>query len=491
VIPRLIGPVGFLLTAARQRWRLLVIVTAIAVISVSVGAFSIVALDITESATFCGRCHTMKPELDAYERGSHSDVKCGECHVGPGIMSFVKAKLNGTRQMFEVLTNTHPKPIRAEPHKLPSPDDTCSRCHDRLNERRDLVVIRSDFGVDEANTEQKVGLAIRLSSTSPWGAGRIHGHNELKIQFVTSREDEEKIDWIRVERTDGTSAEYVAARSVHISTLAGSEVDAMKRGRPLRTFGCTDCHNRAGHELISPEKALDEALASGHLDRTLPFIKREALRTLTPDYASRVEASKAIASLRDFYVVNYPDVYAVKEKSINEALTVLGEIYEESASPEMKANYRTYPNNLGHEEGGGCFRCHDGAHVRVDNGRLTQQTLAWECSTCHSFPIWGGAVVNIAVNQPPQYHSDTLWLFTHKDVAQVSDPVPKPCSNCHTPSFCTTCHATGVRHDQMLYSHAALARDRGNKACAFCHQQVYCAQCHTSEEGNAAATPRP
>ncbi len=35
----------------------------------------------TETPDFCGRCHTMAPELQAYEAGPHSDVTCGECHV--------------------------------------------------------------------------------------------------------------------------------------------------------------------------------------------------------------------------------------------------------------------------------------------------------------------------------------------------------------------------------------------------------------------------
>ena len=65
-----------------------------------VGAFSAVSLiQWTETADFCGRCHTMSPELAAYEAGPHKEVACAECHVEPGITGWIKAKINGTKQL--------------------------------------------------------------------------------------------------------------------------------------------------------------------------------------------------------------------------------------------------------------------------------------------------------------------------------------------------------------------------------------------------------
>ena len=72
----------------------------------------------TETADFCGRCHTMAPELEAYHIGSHRDVACGECHVEPGIAGWVKAKLAGTRQLVGVVTGTYPTPIQPPDHAM-------------------------------------------------------------------------------------------------------------------------------------------------------------------------------------------------------------------------------------------------------------------------------------------------------------------------------------------------------------------------------------
>ena len=96
------------------------------------GTFTTVSLiQWTETADFCGRCHTMSPELAAYEMGPHRDVACAECHVEPGITGWIKAKINGTRQLVDVVLGTFPEPIPPPDHTdLPSSSDTCKRCHD-------------------------------------------------------------------------------------------------------------------------------------------------------------------------------------------------------------------------------------------------------------------------------------------------------------------------------------------------------------------------
>jgi hypothetical protein len=44
----------------------------------------------------------------------------------------------------------------------------------------------------------------------------------------------------------------------------------------------------------------------------------------------------------------------------------------------MKVSWGTYPNNLGHSDFPGCFRCHDGSHSAA-GGR----TIPNDCDTCH------------------------------------------------------------------------------------------------------------
>ena len=53
-----------------------------------------------ETPQFCGgSCHTMAPELAAYQNSPHSGVECVECHVAPDVAGWVSAKTSGIRKL--------------------------------------------------------------------------------------------------------------------------------------------------------------------------------------------------------------------------------------------------------------------------------------------------------------------------------------------------------------------------------------------------------
>jgi hypothetical protein len=54
-------------------------------------------------------------------------------------------------------------------------------------------------------------------------------------------------------------------------------------------------------------------------------------------------------------------------------------IYNRNIFPAMKVNWGTYPNNVGHTDFPGCFRCHDGAHTGPGDKTITQ-----DCGACHN-----------------------------------------------------------------------------------------------------------
>jgi hypothetical protein len=47
--------------------------------------------------------------------------------------------------------------------------------------------------------------------------------------------------------------------------------------------------------------------------------------------------------------------------------------------PELKVTWGTYPNDLGHTDSPGCFRCHDGSHATADG----KKTIGQDCASCH------------------------------------------------------------------------------------------------------------
>jgi hypothetical protein len=268
----------------------------------------------------------------------------------------------------------------------------------------------------------------------------------------------------------------------------------------VRTMDCFDCHNRAGHGQPTPAQAVDIAMSSGEISPALPYIKKNAVSLLEADYASIDAANTAIEGLRTTYETAYPALATKYSARIDDAITEIQSIYAELATPEMKVQAATYPDNLGHQSAPGCFRCHDGAHFKVVNGKATTETIPSSCSTCHTFPQVGPSITGLLLGGEPVSHKEKLWTFSHKDAAAAIasernaqaqklppgsvEPAGTACGTCHQRQYCEDCHTTGaikVKHDEMLYNHAASIRVSGGKACAYCHQPVFCATCHTGD----------
>jgi hypothetical protein len=142
---------------------------------------------------------------------------------------------------------------------------------------------------------------------------------------------------------------------------------------------CVDCHNRPTHTFDSPERAMDKALALGEIAAGLPYIKKKSVELLKAAYVTSAEAAARLPpALTAFYQQNYPDVYAARSQDIHQAGQTVLAIYNRNVFPDLKVTWGTYPNNLGHTDFPGCFRCHDGSHTTGDGKTITQ-----DCNTCH------------------------------------------------------------------------------------------------------------
>jgi hypothetical protein len=172
-------------------------------------------------------------------------------------------------------------------------------------------------------------------------------------------------------------------------------------------------------------------LDAGVIDKTLPFIKREAVSALVERSKSETDEPEIIgARLRNFYRDQYPELWASRQKDVEAVIEKIDEIYDKNFFHHMKVNWQTYPDNIGHLRSSGCFRCHDGQHVSSD-GRV----LPSACDVCHTFlnPVEGVA------------KSVAEGSFTHSVDLQIHENLR--CDQCHTggplPS-CRDCHASGA-----------------------------------------------
>jgi hypothetical protein len=334
------------------------------------------AVNYMDTGEFCGlTCHTvMQPEYSAYVNSSHAHVACAECHIGPGASWFVKSKLAGVGQVFAVAFNTYPKPIASPVENLRPARETCEHCHWPARFSGDQFLVRTSYGADEANLPTSTVLLMKVGGRTWRGSIGIHGVHvdpNARMDYTATDQHRQVIPQVIYTAPDGKV-------TVFNSTSAKATPADLARGEK-RTMDCVDCHNRPTHAFQMPERGVDTAIGLGQISSKLPFIKREAVAALRRDYPDRDTAVRQIAaSLDQFYRTNYPSVYSGSATDVKNASDAVQAIYVRNIFPEMKVTWGTYPNNLGHTDFPGCFRCHDGDHASADG-----RSIPNDCGTCH------------------------------------------------------------------------------------------------------------
>ena len=346
------------------------IALAVPVIALAAG-LTFKAVHYMDSTEFCGMaCHkVMEPEHTAFQRSPHVRVGCAGCHIGPGAQWFVKAKISGSWQLIAVALDLYPRPIPTPVHSLRPANGTCEQCHWPTKFVGERLKVRTHYAEDEANTEMKTALMVKVGGKQAGQSQGIHWHVDPNHQ-VRYRADPTREIMYEVELTD-------LAEGGTKKLFKGAE--PAPEGTEWRTMDCVDCHNRASHIYRSPEFEVDLALEEGRIDRSLPYIRREGLRIITEkEYASHAEARDGIAAaVKAFYVQNYPDLAGTP--AVEQAGKALGDAYAWNNFPHMKVKWNTYPNHVGHQDSPGCFRCHDNKHKTDDGAKIGKK-----CSTCHN-----------------------------------------------------------------------------------------------------------
>jgi hypothetical protein len=330
-----------------------------------------------DSVQFCGQtCHSvMAPEYAAYIDSPHSRVNCVECHIGPGAPWFVKSKLSGARQVFAVNFKTYSRPIPSPVRELRPARETCEQCHWPQKFHGDKFLVRTKYSDDEANTPLTTVLVLKIGGRTWQGAVGIHGRHldtTERISYISIDGRRQVIPRVNYVDDDGKTVEYVSGD-------VQPTPEQLAKGE-RRSMDCMDCHNRPTHAFQLPERAVDRAMDEGRISRELPFIKKKAVEVLRTEYPDRLTATNKIAeSLSGYYRTTYPEVYMQHRARIEAAIDQVQKIYQRNIFPEMKITWGTYPNNIGHEDFLGCFRCHGGNHTSQDGRAINS-----DCTACHT-----------------------------------------------------------------------------------------------------------
>jgi nitrate/TMAO reductase-like tetraheme cytochrome c subunit len=367
------GQVGFRpvvtidLTRPRDRRFLIVFVSASMVFMLVTAIGSYQTYHVTKSVVFCGEaCHSiMGPQYTAYQNSPHASVECTACHIAPGAKNFMEAKLGGLHQVFTTWFGQVERPI--EPNgKVNIHQRTCTQCHWPQRYVGNLDRTYNHFLDDEENTPYSVRLLLKVGGGDPTHGpvGGIHWHMNVanKVEFFATDEKLQEIPWVRLTDERGLVTVF--------------KTDAFK-GDPdpskIHTMDCMDCHNRPAHQFRTPNDAVDLAMSLGRISTQLPAVKHASVVALTKPYTSKEEGLRQIAQTLQAKYGQSP--------ALPSTIAAVQDIYRIYFFPEMKTQYNLYPNNIGHKDWPGCFRCHDGEHKSSHGNRAIN---AQDCNSCHT-----------------------------------------------------------------------------------------------------------
>lgn len=380
------------------------------------------AWEYTNSPAFCGTsCHTMPPEYTAYLVSPHARIACVDCHIGKGfIATRITRKAGDVKHIFATMFHTYEFPIRAG--EMRPARETCELCHFPEKFSDDSLRVISRFSEDKASTPYSIYLTVKTGGGNErQGLGKgIHWHILNNVYYLPSDEEEQKIPYVKIIHMDGNIEEFIDVDT----TLDVSTIDATE----LKEMDCITCHNRITHLVATPEDTIDRLIARGLISRTIPEVRKKALEVYSQIFETTEMGLNNIAGLESYYRQVYPEFYTVNNQLVQEAITVLQEAYADSVFPEQNSDWNSHPNNIGHKDSPGCFRCHDGKHINAN-----QEAIRLECNLCHSIPAVAGPYdfvtrIEISRGPEPEAHKNPNWITLHNQVMDTT------CTNCHDTS---------------------------------------------------------
>jgi nitrate/TMAO reductase-like tetraheme cytochrome c subunit len=433
--------------AGSARWLRILPFAVLGLFTMAAISGTVYGWNYANTPEFCGAtCHTMPPEYNAYLRSPHARVQCVECHIGRDVVTTqFSRKAGDMRHVVLTVTGNYEFPIFSR--AMRPARDSCETCHFPEKFSDDSLREVRHYDGDESNSPESTFLIMKTGGGSEReGLGRgIHWHIENEVRYLATDRLEQEIPYVRATDAEGNITEYYDVAS----DFTPDDV----AGTVLETMDCIACHNRVTHTIPNPDIAVDQALSKGLIAGDLPFVRDQAVALLSENYPDQETASESFDSLDKFYAENYPEIHAERQLDILVAIDTLRDINDQIRFPEQSLNWETHPDNLGHKDDLGCFRCHDGKHLSG-----TGEAIRLECNLCHSIPVVTdntGLTTEIELGRGPEppSHTHTSWITLHGKAIDSS------CAACHVPED------PGVDYTDLEGKPPADASFCGNSAC--------------------------
>jgi len=391
-----------------------------------VGAVGIVGWEYSNSNAFCANvCHSVHPEESVnHLAGSHARVNCVECHMGRNsTLHLMALKPTHAKELWGMIAG-YERPLHSS--TLRPAREACESCHYPEVVHRDSIVLKKRYKSDAPSSEVSTRLVLHTAFDVPreTTSKGIHWHIANQIEYITIDDQRREIPWVRVKKPDGTKVTYIDSESkLSMQELAKHEP---------RTMECFDCHNAVGHPFRNPADALDEAIAEGRIDRSLPSAKARGLAlidaagTLTGTLEERTaRVDKLIAESIAKTPVK-PEDKPKEQMFTKEMKDILLRTSVKDHNGHV-FSWKSFPSHVGHNDFAGCFRCHNGKHFNEKG-----EAIRLQCTLCHDLPQVqqengkGSVASTVSAGlTPPPSHNEPNFMHDHR---LKLDPT---CTMCH------------------------------------------------------------
>jgi hypothetical protein len=429
----------------------LLAVLVLSIVLIVASTIGIAGWEFSNSDMFCAKvCHDVHPEEPyAHQASQHANVSCVECHTGRlSTFKSMSTKITHTKHLWNLITG-YERPLTSP--SMPASGKSCERCHSNQSHTNDSVRVLKHYASDEENTETTIRLTMRTAGTFARedGGQGIHWHSETgtRVRFIATDKQNQNIPWVKATWPDGKTVVYTdVTQPLTDDQIAHSEKKEME---------CTDCHNRVGHHFVNPEAILDHALATGWLNRRLPFIKSRLKNLLDEEYETKEDALNLFKEASEQYLRDFPNIPQDFPEDFARSMEFASERQKSYANWLIRSRFRhpgvswqSFQDLSGHKYTPGCFRCHSGKHYD-DKGN----PISVNCTTCHNVPFIRHEREPMSWrkkpslgNLKPRSHKQSDFILKHRELEGES------CKTCHgiirygtdNKSFCanSACHAT-------------------------------------------------
>jgi nitrate/TMAO reductase-like tetraheme cytochrome c subunit len=389
------------------------------------GVGGIAGWEYSNSDAFCGNvCHSVHPEeTRAHQASFHAQVHCVECHIGRiSTLHAMALKPEHVKELWGMIVG-YERPLVST--TLRPARQNCEGCHNPTVVHHDSIVVRKHYDTDPPSSESATRLILHTGSGTireePLESKGIHWHIASDVSFIATDPQRRTIPWVQVKTADGKTKTYVDATAK--PPPGGFKAENARR------IECFDCHNAVGHPFPDPADAVDDAIATGRIDRSLPSTKARAVELIAAGekvsgpYDERAKVFDKLIADNAAKAATKPDQKEAEAKFDR----AMKDILLASTFEAKGITWKSFPNHTGHKDFPGCFRCHDGKHFDEQGDAIRLQ-----CTLCHDLPQvtrenGKGSVRSTVVAgvTPPESHEAPNWMRDHR----LS--VDESCASCH------------------------------------------------------------